>query len=291
MPTFDVNTLQNEFPPVVLSIAEFDPSGQSGTITDLKTFAAHHCYGVAVFTALAIPQPAATESRLQTPPADWLKESLRAVMREQTVRAVKVGMLCSRSNAEAVCEILDGYPSLQVVVDPDLCGVTEAAGRQEASPAEFLRSLLVRRATVVTPNAVEAAALTGLRVQSAAEMKTAAVKLVEMGAQSVVVAGGMFEKPFDIYFDREINEILAGEPFKVKAPHGAGSTFSSAIAANLALGRHPHDAVVMAKAFVTEALRKGFATGSGSILLNHFYRTHQPSRVEGEEAGTPERTA
>lgn len=91
-------------------------------------------------------------------------------------------------------------------------------------------------------------------------------------------------------FDAELSGTLAGEHFKVDAPHGTGATFSSAIAANLALGRHPHDAVVMAKAFVTEVLRKAHITASGTILLNHFYRTHQAVRVIDSESGIPERT-
>lgn len=290
MPIVGVNTLQNESPPVVMSIAEFDPSGQSGTIADLKTFAAHNCYGVAAVTAMTIPQPPGSKPWLLATASSWLKESILAITREQTVRAIKVGMLCNRDNAEAVCEVLDANPSIHLVLDPDLRGPQET-GSAEQPAAEFLRSLLVRRATVVAPNAAEAAALTGLQVCSPAEMKQAAAKLVEIGARSVVVAGGMFEKPFDIYFDRETSETLAGERFKVEAPRGPGSTFSSAIAANLALGRQPRDAVVMAKAFVTEALRKGYTAGSGTILLNHFYRSHQPSRAVDADGETSERAS
>lgn len=270
-----------------MSIAELDPSGQSGTIADLKTFAAHNCYGVAAVTALAVTQPG-SRPRFHPTASPWMKESILSVLHGQAIRAIKVGMLFSRAGAEAVCEVLDTNPSLPVVLDPDLRGMENLEGK-EGSGAEVLASLLVKRATVVAPNAVEAAALTGLQVQSAAEMKLAAARLVEMGARSAVVTGGMFEKPFDIYFDCESSETLAGERFKVEAPYGPGSTFSSAIAANLALGRHPHDAVVMAKAYVTEALRKSYITPSGTILLNHFYRTQQTPRVSDSEPGIAER--
>jgi hydroxymethylpyrimidine kinase/phosphomethylpyrimidine kinase len=272
-----------------MSIAEFDSSGQSGTIADLRTFAAHNCYGVAAVTTLLLPQ-SGTKPRLHPTASPWLKESLLLLFKEREVRAVKIGMLCGRASVEAVCEILDANPSVVVVLDPDLRGMEDGTGK-EAAGTDVLRNLLLRRATVVTPNAAEAAVLTGLQVQSATEMKTAAAKLVEMGARSAVVTGGIFEKPFDIYFDREVSETLAGERFKVEAPYGPGSTFSSAIAANLALGRHPHDAVVMAKAFVTEALRKGYTTPSGTVLLNHFYRTQQLPRVVEAETGISERTS
>ncbi len=270
-----------------MSVAEFDPSGQSGTIADMKTFAAHNCYGVAVVTALAFLKPGAKPAFHPTASA-WLKESSRTLLYEQGIRAIKIGMLCGRAEAEAICEILDASPSVPVVLDPDLRGTENNTDGKGTTGAEILRDLLVRRATVVAPNAAEAAALTGLRVQSPAEMKVAAARLVEMGASSAVVTGGVFEKPFDIYFDKEVNETLAGERFKVEAPFGPGSTFSAAIAANLAQGRHPHDAVVMAKAFVTEALRKGYVTASGTILLNHFYRSHQTPRVTDSEPSVPE---
>jgi hydroxymethylpyrimidine/phosphomethylpyrimidine kinase len=281
-----VNLLQKEAPPAALSIAEFDPSGQSGTIADVKTFAAHNCYGVAAVTALTLPQLTG-KPRFHSVASPWLKESILSVMQGQPVGAIKIGILCGRAGAEVVCEVLDANPSVPVVLDPDLRGFEDASGKEKAA-IEVLRGLLVQRATVVTPNAAEAAALTGLHVQSAAEMKAAAAKLVEMGAQSVVVAGGVFEKPFDIYFDAELSETLSGERFKVEAPYGPGATFSSAIAANLALGRQPHDAVVMAKAFVTEALRKGYTTASGTVVLNHFYRTPQVPRVVAAESGISE---
>ncbi len=276
----------NEPPPVAMSISEFDPSGQSGIIADIKTFAAHNCYGVAVVTALTLPQPGG-KPKLHTTPSEWIKESILLLVREQNVRAIKIGMMCGRASAEAVCEVLDANPSIAVVVDPDLRGMGDAAGSEPAA-AEIVRTLLVRRATVVTPNASEASALAGIEVRSPAEMKSAAAKLVEMGARAAVVTGGAFERPFDVYYDQEFSETLAGERFKVEAPFGPGSTFASAIAANLAHGRQPHDAVVMAKAYVTEAIRKGYATPSGTVVLNHFYRIHQAPRVIEAESGVPE---
>jgi hydroxymethylpyrimidine/phosphomethylpyrimidine kinase len=281
--------LQNELPPVALSIAEFDPSGRSGTVSDVRTFAAHNCYGVAAVTAMVLLQ-AESKPRLHATASQWLKETLFSLFKERQVRAVKIGMLCGRAHVEAVCEVLDHYRAVPVVVDPDLRGMDSPPGKETGS-ADVLRSLLIGRATVVTPNSMEAAALTGLQVQSAAEMKAAAAKLIEFGARSVVVAGGMFEKPFDIYFDHEVSETLAGECFKVEAPYGPGSTFSSAIAANLALGRQPHDAVVMAKAFVTEALRKGYTTPAGTVLLNQFYRTQQMPRIVETEPAASERSS
>lgn len=280
-----VNRMQSESPIVVMSISEFDPSGQAGTIADLKTFAAHGCYGVAAITALTLEQPG---GKLKLKPLDssWLKQSILSNLLDQRVRAVKVGMLHDHACVEVVCEILKANPSIPVVFDPVLADL-DAADRNKVAGPDTLR-LLLPLATVVTSSPIEAAALTGLAVRSPAEMKVAAARLVEMDAGAAVVTGGRFEKPFDIYSDREVSVTLAGERFKVDAPHETGSTFSSAIAANLALGRQPHDAVVMAKAFVTEALRKAFNSGSGRVLLNHFYRTHQTVRSAESESEVAE---
>lgn len=278
--------MQSDSPIAVMSIAEFDPSGQSGTIADLKTFAAHNCYGVASVTALTLQSPDGGP-KLQPVAPSWLRESILSVLRVQKVHAIKIGLLCDQAGAEAVCEILKANSSVPVVFDPVPAEVAAADQCKLVAP-EILRTLLLPRATVVTCSPAEAAPLTGLAVRSPAEMKVAAAKLVELGARAAVVTGGRFEKPFDIYSDREVSVTLTGERFKVNAPHETGSTFSSAIAANLALGRQPQDAVVMAKAFVTEALRKAFTTGSGPVLLNHFYRTQQTARTANAESGVAE---
>lgn len=269
-----------------MSIAEFDPSGQAGTIADLKTIAAHNCYGVAAVSALTIPQGGA-KPRLQPIGSCWLKESILSTLEWQRVRAIKVGMLCDRAAVEVVCRLLDANPSVPLVFDPVLANVN-GVNENEVAETEVLRSLLPH-VTVVTSSPVEAAELTGLLVRSPAEMKASAAKLVKMGARSAVVTGGRFEKPFDVYFDRERSVTLAGERFKVDAPHETGSTFASAIAANLALGRQPHDAVVMAKAFVTEALRKAYTTTSGTLILDHFYRSRQSSRVADSQTEIADR--
>jgi hydroxymethylpyrimidine/phosphomethylpyrimidine kinase len=271
---------------VVLTIAGFDPCGGAGILADLKTFAANNCYGVAAITALTIQN---TQSVLsyQAVEAKILKESINALLADGRIRAIKIGMLANRQNAEVVREVLEANPSLPSVLDP-INRSTRGRELVDASGFEFLRKNLLSRVTVVTPNMEEAAALTGLKVENLEEMKTAARKLIEMGARNVVVTGGHLDKAIDIYCEGTNLQTFSGDRLKVDNLHGAGCTFSSAVAANLALGRQLEDSVVLAKAYVTEAIRKAYSIGPGLIPLNHLYRLQQSPRPADDAPPVPE---
>jgi hydroxymethylpyrimidine/phosphomethylpyrimidine kinase len=157
----------------------------------------------------------------------------------------------------------------------------------DAAGLELLRECLLRRVTVVTPNLAEAAALTVLKVDNPETMKTAARKLVEMGAKAAVITGGHLDKPVDVLFDGLELETFVGDRVKPDNTHGTGCTFSSAVAANLALGRQLRDAIVLAKAFVTEAIRKAFPIGPGSLPLNHLFRMAAQPRLSDHSVPEP----
>ena len=262
--------------PVILTVAGFDPSGGAGTAADLKTFASHNCYGVAAITALTT-QNTQGVSAVEPIKSTMLKICLETLLADGQIKAVKVGMLATRANAEVVREFLESNAALPGVLDPVL---RSSSGMEllDAAGFEFLRDHLLPHALVVTPNAEEAAALTSLKVENVEGMKAAAYKLVEMGARAVVVKGGHLEKPVDVYFDGTELETFSADRVKTDNFHGTGCTFSSAIAANLALGRHLHDSVMLAKAYVTEAIRKAYPTGPGRLPLNHLFRMQQGAR-------------
>jgi hydroxymethylpyrimidine/phosphomethylpyrimidine kinase len=281
-----MNHHSNPPPPVVLTIAGFDPSSGAGITADLKTFAAHYCYGVAAITALTV-QNTQGASALHPIEASLLKQSVNSLLADERVKAVKIGMLGNRANAEVVREVLDANPSLPAVLDPV---VRSASGLDlvDAAGLDYLREHLLSRVRLVTPNLDEAAALTGLKVENMEGMKAAARRLVEMGARAVVVTGGHLEKAIDVYFDGTELESFVGDRVKPDNTHGTGCTFSSAIAANLALGRQLRDAVVLAKAYVTEAIRKAYPVGPGRLPLNHLFRMQQNPRVIDHVPPIPE---
>ena len=272
--------------PVVLSVAGFDPSAGAGIVADLKTFAAHNCYGVAAITALTVQNTQGVASVQPVEPL-VLRESILSLLSDGRVKAVKIGMLWNQVTAAVLPEILDANPDLPAVLDP----VVRSSNNfplLDAAGMEFVRRQLLSRVAVVTPNLAEAAALAEMPVDNLESMKAAARKLVELGARAVVVTGGHLEKAVDLFFDGTKMESFAGDRIKPDNTHGTGCTFSSAVAANLALGRQLRDAVVLAKAYVVEAIRQSFPVGPGRIPLNHLYRMTQPARLTDHSATVAE---
>jgi hydroxymethylpyrimidine/phosphomethylpyrimidine kinase len=267
----------NGAPPVALTIAGFDPSGGAGVAADLKTFAAHNCYGVAAITALTIQNTQKVEA-VQPVSATFLSDCLESLAADGHLLAVKVGMLATADNARVVGAFLAAHPALPVVLDPVIAA---SGGESLLDPAgfDYLRRHLIGLATVITPNLSEAAALAGTKAETIEEMKAAARRLLELGARAVVVTGGHLDKPVDVYAAGDELETFAGDRLKPDNLHGAGCTFSSAIAANLALGRQLRDSVMLAKAYVAESIKKSYPVGPGRTPLNHCYRMQEGPRA------------
>lgn len=257
-------------PPILLSIAGFDPSCGAGTGADLKTFAAHGCYGVAAITSLTVQNTQGVETVHNTPSAE-LRAQLEALAKDCDIAAVKIGMLGNRGNAASVGEFLDAHKYPHVVLDPIM---KSSSGTEllDAGGIKYLATELLKRATVITPNIPEAEVLTGLTIKDVPGMEAAARKLVEMGAHAVIVKGGHMERANDVLFDGKEVFQLVGDRAKEDTLHGTGCTFASAFTAQLAAGRPLFEAATLAKAYVTKAIEKGYAIGKGRIPLDHFYR-------------------
>ncbi len=275
-------------PPILLTIAGFDPSAGAGIAADLKTFAAHNCYGVAAVAAITVQSTKGVESVQPTPPS-LLRAQLEQLVADVGVAGVKIGMLATRANVEVVAELLEQKKFPHVVLDPIL---RSSSGFELLEPRALkeLTGRLFKLATVITPNRSEAAALAGMEaIRNGEGMRAAAQKLVELGARAVVVTGGDLDKPVDLLYDGKEFLPFGSERVRATSTHGTGCTFASAIAANLALGKQLPDAVMLAKAYVAKAIEKGFAIGKGPGPLNHFYRFQQEPihRVVSEPAAVP----
>src|SRR6266849_1419827 len=260
-------------PPILLTIAGFDPSCGAGTAADLKTFAAHGCYGIAAITSLTVHNTPSAELRAQ----------LDALANDCEIAAVKIGMLGNRGNAVVVAEFLDGHKFAHVVHDPVMKS-SSGAELLDADGIKFVAAELLKRASVTTPNIPEAEVLTGLTIKDVADMEAAARKIVEMGARAVIVKGGHMERAVDVLLDGHEMVQLGGDRVKTENTHGTGCTFASAIAAQLAAGRSLFEAATLAKAYVTKAIEKGYAIGKGRVPLDHFYR----QKIEPLARGTHE---
>jgi len=269
-------------PPILLTIAGFDPSCGAGTVADLKTFAAHGCYGVAAITSLTVQNTQAVEAVHNTPSAE-LREQLEILVKDCEIAAVKIGMLGNRGNAVVIGEFLDAHKFAIVVHDPVM---KSSSGTEllDAGGVKYIGTELLKRASVITPNVEEAQVLTGLEIKDIAAMEAAARKLVEMGARAVIVKGGHMERAVDVLFDGSEMVQLGGDKVKFENTHGTGCTFASALTAQLAAGRGLVEAATLAKAYVTKAIEKGYAVGKGRVPLDHFYRL----KIEPLTRGTHE---
>src|SRR5271165_3948567 len=149
-------------PPILLSIAGFDPSCGAGTAADLKTFAAHGCYGVAAITSLTVQNTQLVED-VQNTPSAALRAQLEALASDSDIAAVKIGMLGNRGNAAVVAEFLDAHKFAHVVHDPVM---KSSSGTEllDAAGVRFLATELLKRASVITPNVPEAEILTGMAI-------------------------------------------------------------------------------------------------------------------------------
>jgi hydroxymethylpyrimidine kinase/phosphomethylpyrimidine kinase len=182
------NNHSNPTPPILLTIAGFDPSCGAGTAADLKTFAAHGCYGVAAITSLTVQNTQGVQE-VQNTPSATLRAQLDILVSDCDIAGVKIGMLGNRGNAVAVAEFLDANKFAHVVHDPVMKSST-GTELLDAAGIKFIATELLRRSSVITPNVPEAEILTGLTIKDTGDMEAAARKIVEMGAHAVIVKGG-----------------------------------------------------------------------------------------------------
>lgn len=277
-----MSTNGHSAPPILLSIAGFDPSCGAGTVADLKTFAAHGCYGVAAITSLTVQNTQGVDAVHNLPSAE-LRGQLDVLAKDCDIAAIKIGMLGNRGNAAVIGEFLDAHKFAHVVHDPVL---KSSSGTEllDAAGIKYVATELLKRCSVFTPNIPEAETLTGLEIKEVADMEAAARRIVEMGAPAVIVKGGHMERAVDVLFNGTDLVQLGGEKVKTENTHGTGCTFASALLAQLASGRSLVEAATLAKAYVTKAIEKGYAIGKGRIPLDHFYR----QRIEPPARGVHE---
>jgi len=268
-------------PPVVLTIAGFDPSSGAGVTADIKTIAAHGCYGVACITALTV-QSTSGVRRIKPLSPDLVAETLKELTSDVAIAAVHIGMLGSGKIVRAVAEFLAKEKPQNVVLDPILKS-SSGVDLVDRTGARLLIEKLLPLATVVTPNVDEASALTGLAVTSPEQMRAAATKLQAMGAKAVVITGGDLEKAIDLLSftsKRGIEqEIFKSDRQRSNSTHGTGCAFATAVACHLAQGRGLPEAVLLAKAYVAAAIANAHPMGRGTGPVHHLYRMYQQRRA------------
>ncbi len=280
---------QNQKPaPVVLSIAGFDPSSGAGITADIKTIAAHGCYGVTCITALTVQTTQGVQAVEAVRP-EIVRATLRELAADLPVSAVRIGMLGSAAVAEAVLEFLETRPP-NVVLDPV---IRSSSGAELLEPAgvALLKHRMLPLVSVVTPNVGEVSALSGL---PAAEPTPAAARfidpdtdprlrtaiaagevLLDSGVKAVVITGGHLGKPIDVLLSRPGGELqiraFPSRRIESRSTHGTGCAFATSLACSLALGISLPEAVARAQEYVFRAIQTAEPLGKGIGPINHLW--------------------
>jgi len=259
----------------VLTIAGSDSGGGAGIQADLKTFSALGCFGTSVITAVTAQNTLGVRS-VHGIPATIIKDQLQAVLDDIVPVAIKIGMINKAEVVDVIEKELSAYAAnVPVILDPVMVATS---GHKLIAPdtVEQLIHKLFPIVSLVTPNIDEAVILAEQPIHNLDGMIAAGKKIIEKGANAVLVKGGHLTGPviYDVFIcGDEAPVILESAFIASKNLHGTGCTLSSAIAAEMAKGKTLLDAVKNAKSYIRQALQAGseVKTGEGNGPLNHFF--------------------
>lgn len=267
-------------PPIVMTIAGFDPSSGAGVTADIKTIAAHECYGVCCITALTV-QSTRGVRRVEGVDPKIIRETLQELVSDLAVDAVHIGMLGNGQVVEVVADFLEQARLPHVVVDPILKS-SSGADLLDGAGTRVLIKKLIPLAEAVTPNLDEASVLTGRAVTNLDEMREAAACLHSLGAANVVITGGHLEKASDLLSFTTARgpeqEVFKADRQRSNSTHGTGCAFATALTCHLAHGRGLPEAVLLSKVYVSAAIANAHPLGHGVGPLHHLYRMGQQRR-------------
>ncbi|MDD1498086.1 bifunctional hydroxymethylpyrimidine kinase/phosphomethylpyrimidine kinase [Agrobacterium sp. CNPSo 3708] len=263
---------------IALTIAGSDSGGGAGIQADLKTFSALGVYGASVITAITA-QNTKGVTAVEDISATIIAAQMDAVFSDLDIKAIKIGMVSRTDTIRTIAERLRGQPQ-PVVLDPVMVATSGDRLLQEEA-IETLRSELLPRATLATPNLPEAALLTGTGIATdLAAMLKQAEMILALGAKAVLIKGGhgTGSKSVDLLVDGGRPQEFSMPRIETKNDHGTGCTLAAAIAAHLALGLPLTDAVGLSKDYLQGALAAGrdLKVGHGHGPVHHFYRWWAP---------------
>lgn len=264
-------------PPVILSIAGYDPSSGAGVTADVKTAAAHGCYGLTCITALTV-QSTQGVFGVQPVTADLITRTLETLADDLDIAAVRLGMLGSGEVAGAVGDFLATAKLPNVVLDPV---IRSSSGKPllDEKGLSVLREMLPL-CDVVTPNIAEAALLAGTQplsdgadwASALPQIRGLATAIHQLGAKAVVITGGHLNPANDYlsYENGKRVEIIEGEHIESRSTHGTGCAYATSLACRLALGDDLPQAARAAKSYVRRAIATAYPMGKGTGPINHL---------------------
>ncbi|MEA1928026.1 MAG: bifunctional hydroxymethylpyrimidine kinase/phosphomethylpyrimidine kinase [Candidatus Auribacterota bacterium] len=252
-----------------LTIAGSDSGGGAGIQADLKTFQAMGVYGSSVITAVTAQNTVRVSGVLFISP-EMVAAQIEAVFEDISPGAVKTGMLGDAAIVETVARKVEQYRIENLIIDPVMVA-TSGDSLLEPEAVKILKTRLIPKALVITPNLAEAEELAGFPVRSRREMEEAARVIRGLGPEYVIIKGGHRSKDADdLVYDGEEMIFLPSPRLTDKKVHGTGCIFSAAITAGLARRLSPPEAIAAAKAFIIKALTPPLEPGQGSSVGNIY---------------------
>ncbi len=255
----------------VLVIAGSDSGGGAGIQADIKTITALGGYAATAITSITVQNTLGVH-RVHPLPVDLIEAQARAVLDDIGADAIKIGMLGGVDVIEMAARLLEDYPAIAVVVDP----VMTAKGGQallEDDGVQALRAYLLPHAALLTPNAPEAAAMTGFDVRTTHDLRRAGLALLDTGTTAVLMKGGHIDGAtvIDLLITRDGETRFESSRIESRHTHGTGCTLASACAVGIAQGLPLADAVARAHAYTAEAIRRAPGFGAGHGPLDHAW--------------------
>jgi len=274
----------SQTPPVVLTIAGFDPSSGAGVTADIKTIAAHGCYGVAAITALTVQSTGGVRRVAPVDPG-LLIDTLKELTADISISATHIGMLGSGDVALRLAGFLERARLPNVVLDPILKS-SSGASLLDKSAWRVLKERILPLASIVTPNVSEAAALTEISITGEGDMQAAACRLHQLGARAVVITGGDLPEAVDfLSISGQYAQFFRSPHLASTHTHGTGCAFATAIACHLAHGSDLSAAVLLAKSYVAAAIAGAYPVGQGPGPVNHMEKVRSSARASGGTEG------
>ena len=249
----------------VLSIAGSDSSGGAGIQADIKTCEAFGVFGASVITVLTAQNTQGVSDIFEIDP-EFVRAQIRAVLDDLKIDAIKIGMLYSKAIIDVVAEEIKDL-AIPIVIDP-VCVAKSGAKLLSDDAIESLKEIFPY-ATVVTPNQFEAALLFGYKTDEGTVLDDTVNKPYKILVKNDIVQTDEQMRSLDTLYDKTDKTIIDTPLLQSHNTHGAGCSYSSAIAANLALGLSLYEAIKIAKKFVYLAIKNGPQIGNGVMPLGH----------------------
>ena len=254
----------------ILIIAGSDSSGGAGIQADLKTVTALGSYGMTAITAITSQNTKGVRSIVPISPKEILNQIV-FTSKDMKPDAIKIGMLHSSKVIESVINSLNKIKVKKIILDPVMIakGGTKLI---DNNAINYLKSRLIKRVTLITPNIPEAEILTNTKIKNKEDMIFAAQKLITLGAKNVLIKGGHLQSKFveDIFLNKSDFKIFNSLRYNTKNTHGTGCTLSSAITTFYSCGKPIKKACELGIKYVNLAILTNPKYGKGHGPINHL---------------------